>query len=100
MAIPKMHTPAEAALLTRCTENWLRDKVRARAIPHHRPGGRIRFTDDDVEEIIRLTARPATAPLAASDAAAGSSRKPRSGSQPEKAPLLESRPPRRKGKAA
>ena len=94
MTIPRLHTPAEAAPLVGCTENWLRDKARIKAIPHHRPGGKIMFTDDDVEEIIRTCAvRPVPA---TPEASAGSGRRPRGDRQPAQVPLLESRPPRGK----
>jgi excisionase family DNA binding protein len=96
MSIPALHTPAEAALLTRCTENWLRDKARARVIPYHRPGNKIMFTDDDVEAILRFVARPAEPSPAAGEPKAGSGRKPRGGQSPAQVPLLESRPPRGK----
>ena len=35
---------------------WVRDKVTARAIPHHRYGRHVRFTPEDVAEFRRLTA--------------------------------------------
>jgi excisionase family DNA binding protein len=37
-------------------ESWVRDRVKARAIPHHRYGKHVRFTAEDVAEFRRLTA--------------------------------------------
>lgn len=31
-------------------ESWVRDKVKARAIPHHRYGKHVRFTAEDIAE--------------------------------------------------
>lgn len=39
-------------------ESWVRDRVKARAIPHHRYGKHVRFTDEDRAEYRRLTAEP------------------------------------------
>ena len=39
-------------------ESWVRDKVKARAIPHHRYGKHVRFTEGDLAEFRRATAEP------------------------------------------
>jgi len=39
-------------------ESWVRDKVKARTIPHHRYGKHVRFTDEDRAEYRRQTAAP------------------------------------------
>jgi hypothetical protein len=51
------------------SENWLRDKARAREIPHTMPGGSYKFTPEHLAEILRQYERrpelpPALAPRA------------------------------------
>jgi len=36
-------------------ESWVRDRVKARTIPHHRYGKHVRFTDEDRAEYRRST---------------------------------------------
>lgn len=42
---------------------WVRDKVTARAIPHHRYGRHVRFTDEDVAAIRQASAAPVAKPV-------------------------------------
>lgn len=56
-------TIAQLAELLGVPKSWVRDKVTARAIPHHRPGRHVRFTPADVAAIEQMFAEPAiTAP--------------------------------------
>lgn len=57
----------EAAKKLKCTESWLKNKAKARAIPVRLIGGAYAWTDADLEEILRITYRP---PAPASAAAA------------------------------
>jgi hypothetical protein len=94
MATPVMRTPAEAAtMIGGLTENWLRDQARLRKVPHHRPGRKIMFTDEDIAEIVRLTAVAAGAGATPAKAPGG---RRSSGNKPPVAQLLESRPPRKR----
>lgn len=43
------------------SRSWVRDKVTARELPHHRPGRHVRFTPEDVEAIAALTSEPVRA---------------------------------------
>lgn len=54
--------PAEAAVLMRCTEAWLRDGAAAGRFPHTCWGkGKIIFTSEHILEIARLSEVPAQA---------------------------------------
>ena len=56
------HSPADAAARIGTTETFLREKVRAGELPCVRVGRRaIRFTDDQIAEIIGLLSEPAKA---------------------------------------
>lgn len=48
-----LHTPAEAAELLAVPESWLRRKASQRTIPCTFLGKHLRFTPDDLNEIIR-----------------------------------------------
>ena len=54
----RLHTPAEAAEILRIRESWLRDKAAARAIPCTFIGKHLRFSDDDITQIMAEGARP------------------------------------------
>jgi excisionase family DNA binding protein len=53
-------TIAEAAAVLGVPRTWVRDKVTAREIPHHRIGRHVRFFADDIKAIKKQSARPAT----------------------------------------
>jgi excisionase family DNA binding protein len=52
---------AELAELLGVPRSWVRDKVTARELPHHRIGRHVRFFADDIAAIKQQTAAPATA---------------------------------------
>jgi hypothetical protein len=53
----QLHTPAEAADILRIREPWLRAKAAARAIPCTFIGKHLRFSDDDIAQIMAEGAR-------------------------------------------
>jgi excisionase family DNA binding protein len=53
----QLHTPAEAAEILRIRESWLRHKAAARAIPCTFIGKHLRFSDDDIAQIMAEGAR-------------------------------------------
>lgn len=53
----RLHTPAEAAEILRIRESWLRDKAAARVIPCTFIGKHLRFSDDDITQIMAEGAR-------------------------------------------
>ena len=53
----RLHTPAEAAEILRIRESWLRAKATARAIPCTFIGKHLRFSDDDIAQIMAEGAR-------------------------------------------
>jgi excisionase family DNA binding protein len=53
----QLHTPAEAAEILRIRESWLRAKAAARAIPCTFIGKHLRFSDDDIAQIMAEGAR-------------------------------------------
>jgi excisionase family DNA binding protein len=53
----QLHTPAEAAKILRVRESWLRTKAAARAIPCTFLGKHLRFSDDDIAQIMAEGAR-------------------------------------------
>jgi hypothetical protein len=58
----ELHTPAEAAGILKVRESWLKTKASARLIPCTFVGKHLRFSDDDIAEIMRTGARqPVTA---------------------------------------
>jgi excisionase family DNA binding protein len=59
MNAPRLHTPAEAAELLKVPESWLRKKVAARLIPCTFLGKHLRFSDDDLTEIVQSGAKQA-----------------------------------------
>ena len=52
-----LHTVAEAADILKVRESWLRTKASARLIPCTFVGKHLRFSDDDIAEIMRAGAR-------------------------------------------
>ncbi len=54
----QLRTPAEAAEILRIRESWLRAKAAARAIPCTFIGKHLRFSDDDIAQIMAEGARP------------------------------------------
>ncbi len=52
-----LHTPAEAAEILNIRESWLRHKAAARAIPCTFIGKHLRFSDDDIAQIVTQGAR-------------------------------------------
>ncbi|MGZ6838720.1 MAG: helix-turn-helix domain-containing protein [Blastococcus sp.] len=57
MTDPILYTPAEAAALLQVPTNWLREHVTAGAVPHRRIGRYVRFTREDLDQIVEQTAR-------------------------------------------
>ncbi len=53
----QLHTPAEAAQILKVRESWLRRKASARAIPCTFVGKHLRFSDNDIAEIMNSGAR-------------------------------------------
>jgi excisionase family DNA binding protein len=53
----ELHTPAEAARVLKVRESWLKTKAAARLIPCTFVGKHLRFSDDDIAEIMRAGAR-------------------------------------------
>ena len=53
----QLHTPAEAAEILKIRESWLRAKATARAIPCTFIGKHLRFSDDDIAQIMAEGAR-------------------------------------------
>lgn len=52
-------TIAQAAERLNVPYTWLRDKVTARQVPHHRLGKHVRFTEDDLDQLLaRSTQAP------------------------------------------
>jgi excisionase family DNA binding protein len=53
----QLHTPAEASEILNIRESWLRHKAAARAIPCTFVGKHLRFSDDDIAQIVAQGAR-------------------------------------------
>jgi hypothetical protein len=53
----QLHTAAEAAAILKVRESWLKTKASARLIPCTFIGKHLRFSDADIEEIMRAGAR-------------------------------------------
>src|SRR4051794_21152966 len=90
-----LYTAREAARILRCSEWWIKEQARKRRIPFSRVGGRYLFTEDHLNEIIRLfEVRPlesARAPAAGTKPGPGGA----TNLPPEQqgSPLLRARPP-------
>lgn len=52
-----LHTPTEAAKILNIRESWLRHKASARVIPCTFVGKHLRFSDDDIAQIMAQGAR-------------------------------------------
>ncbi len=62
MTSSELHTAAEAAGILKVRESWLKTKAAARLIPCTFIGKHLRFSDDDIAEIMKAGARqPVTA---------------------------------------
>ena len=58
----QLYTAAEAASILKVRESWLKTKAAARLIPCTFIGKHLRFSDDDIAEIMKAGARqPVTA---------------------------------------
>jgi len=53
----RLYTAAEAAGILRVRESWLKTKATARLIPCTFIGKHLRFSDDDIAEIMKAGAR-------------------------------------------
>jgi hypothetical protein len=53
----ELHTAAEAAEILKVRESWLKAKASARLIPCTFVGKHLRFSDDDIANIMRAGAR-------------------------------------------
>jgi hypothetical protein len=53
----KLHTATEAAEILKVRESWLKTKASARVIPCTFIGKHLRFSDDDIAEIMNRGAR-------------------------------------------
>jgi hypothetical protein len=65
----ELHTAAEAAGILKVRESWLKAKASARLIPCTFVGKHLRFSDDDIANIMRAGARQ---PIASRLARSGS----------------------------
>ncbi|SFQ74741.1 DNA binding domain-containing protein, excisionase family [Amycolatopsis arida] len=54
----RLYTPAEAARTLAVKESWLRRQAGVRAIPCTFLGKHLRFSEDDLREIVRRGRRP------------------------------------------
>ena len=55
--VGQLHTVAEAAAILKVRESWLKTKAAARLIPCTFVGKHLRFSDDDIAEIMMAGAR-------------------------------------------
>jgi hypothetical protein len=53
----ELHTVAETAQILKVRESWLKTKASARLVPCTFVGKHLRFSDDDIAEIMRVGAR-------------------------------------------
>ncbi len=58
----ELHTVAEAAGILNVRESWLKTKASARLIPCTFVGKHLRFSDDDIAEIMRAGSRQPVTP--------------------------------------
>jgi excisionase family DNA binding protein len=94
-AFPVVYTVAEAAVILKCSQNWLRDRARERRIPHTMIGGSYHFTVAHLEDAIRLFERPAEPELQSGPVAHRPPESPGAAAV-EAVPPLRARPPRRR----
>jgi hypothetical protein len=57
MMSSELHTAAEAAGILKVRESWLKTKATARLIPCTFIGKHLRFSDEDIAEIMKAGAR-------------------------------------------
>ena len=57
MMSSELHTAAEAASILKVRESWLKTKASARLIPCTFIGKHLRFSDEDIAEIMKAGAR-------------------------------------------
>jgi excisionase family DNA binding protein len=60
--VGQLYTTAETAEILRVPESWLKAKATARVIPCTFVGKHLRFSDQDIAEIISAGAKPALRP--------------------------------------
>src|SRR3954469_8620716 len=91
------YSAREAAGILRCSEWWIKEQARKRRVPFSRVGGRYLFTEDHLNEIIRLfEVRPlATARSAATATKPAPRRTTNARPEGEGSRLLRARPPRK-----
>ena len=53
----QLHTAAEAAVILKVRESWLKTKASSRLIPCTFIGKHLRFSDDDIAQIMQAGAR-------------------------------------------
>lgn len=49
-----LYRPADVAKMLQCSEWWIKEQARNRRIPYSWIGGSYRFTEEHIEEMIRL----------------------------------------------
>jgi excisionase family DNA binding protein len=87
--MPVVHATAEAAVILRVKESWLERQAQLRKIPFTMLGGSYRFTDEHLNEIVRLNEK---LPPADDMAPVGRGRKSRSaGGSAENVTMLKPR---------
>ena len=59
-ASDRLYTIDDAARMLHLKSTWLYERTRKNAIPHHRFGKYIRFTETDLDEIIAMASQPAS----------------------------------------
>lgn len=90
----RLHTPAEAAEILRCSESWVKEQARRRQIPFTMVGGQYRFTDAHLKEVINIfEERPGLEPV-------HTPRQSRTAALPDAVTPLKARPPKRSRQAA
>lgn len=56
---PSLFTYEQAAQWLNVRQSWLEAAVQHRKVPHHRLGRHVRFTPDDLDQIVAETGHPA-----------------------------------------
>jgi hypothetical protein len=91
-----LHRPADVAKMLQCSEWWVKEQARKRRIPFTWIGGSYRFTDEHVDEVIRLfEQRPESETAASGNSGRVALARKRSQSPGETAVSLRARVPRR-----
>jgi excisionase family DNA binding protein len=60
---PVLYSVPEAAAILRVSVRWLYERTRKGEVPFRRIGKYVRFTNDDLKEIIRVAFIPTTATI-------------------------------------